>query len=328
MSKKLISAAVALSLVIGVAPTAAFAGENVSADGVANDAANAAFSVLDVSVDKTVLGQTIAEVESRSSSNYTESSWNELMSALEQAQIVYADESATQDDIDAAVSALESALHTLVLSDHFGNVYVDKDTLELALEQAEQIDDVGYTSTSWEAFLDAYDEALDAYNDSSSTQTQVNLCEENLLSAMAALQMAFLDITGQTDENLWYYDAVYGLASAGIITGYGPDYELFGVGDMMNRADFVTALWRMESESQPDSYAVKSSVDASGFADVDSGEYYAQAVSWAQERGIVTGYYDGEGQLVFGPDDPITFEQAIAMISRLETGYDDSLNAD
>lgn len=48
------------------------------------------------------------------------------------------------------------------------------------------------------------------------------------------------------------------------------------------------------------------------FEDVDDGQWYAQAVTWATEQGIVTGY--GGGQ--FGPDDNITREQLAVILWR------------
>jgi len=48
------------------------------------------------------------------------------------------------------------------------------------------------------------------------------------------------------------------------------------------------------------------------FADVASGEWYAQGVAWAAAQGIVNGY--GNGQ--FGPNDNVTREQLAVMLWR------------
>lgn len=48
------------------------------------------------------------------------------------------------------------------------------------------------------------------------------------------------------------------------------------------------------------------------FSDVDSGKWYAEGVSWAAEKGIITGY----GGNKFGPDDGITREQLAVMLWR------------
>ena len=51
-----------------------------------------------------------------------------------------------------------------------------------------------------------------------------------------------------------------------------------------------------------------------GFPDVARGEWYAAAVKWCAEKGVVTGYKDGSGR--FGPDDNVTREQLAAMVAR------------
>ena len=48
----------------------------------------------------------------------------------------------------------------------------------------------------------------------------------------------------------------------------------------------------------------------STFKDVSSSAYYANAVAWAQKKGIITGYGNG----MFGPDDSITREQLAVML--------------
>lgn len=48
------------------------------------------------------------------------------------------------------------------------------------------------------------------------------------------------------------------------------------------------------------------------FGDVDNTKWYAEGVAWAAEKGIVTGYSNGQ----FGPDDDITREQLAVMLWR------------
>ena len=49
-----------------------------------------------------------------------------------------------------------------------------------------------------------------------------------------------------------------------------------------------------------------------GFSDVPSNAYYADAVAWASENGIVT----GTGSNRFSPDNPVTREQMAAILYR------------
>ena len=63
------------------------------------------------------------------------------------------------------------------------------------------------------------------------------------------------------------------------------------------------------------------------FADVAEGQWYTDAVLWANEKGIATGYADSK---LFGPADPISREQAAVMLYRYakSKGYDVSEKAD
>ena len=71
----------------------------------------------------------------------------------------------------------------------------------------------------------------------------------------------------------------------------------------MTRAMLVTVLWRMEN----------SPVTAqSSFTDVTAGQWYAQAVSWAANNGIVTGVEEG----IFAPDQAVTREQLATIVKR------------
>ena len=52
------------------------------------------------------------------------------------------------------------------------------------------------------------------------------------------------------------------------------------------------------------------------YQDVKEGEFYTNAVIWASENGIVTGYTEGEKKGYFGPSDCITREQMMTMMYR------------
>ncbi len=80
----------------------------------------------------------------------------------------------------------------------------------------------------------------------------------------------------------------------------------------LTRAMLVTVLYRLEGEP-----AVNKSIP---FSDVDMGAYYADAVSWAKQVGIVKGVSDTE----FAPDSNITREQIATIMHRFAEykGYD------
>ena len=63
-------------------------------------------------------------------------------------------------------------------------------------------------------------------------------------------------------------------------------------------------IWRLAGEPETRMHA--------GFQDVESGAWYAQAVDWAAENGVVTGYSDK----VFAPNDSVTREQLAVILNR------------
>lgn len=106
-------------------------------------------------------------------------------------------------------------------------------------------------------------------------------------------------------ENDWYYDAVAYCAEKGYITGYNDGR--FGAADAIQRQDFVLIFSRIDGADLK-GYAGKTG----GFNDVVKDAYYASAVAWGAEKGIITGYNASK----FGVGDKITREQVCTIIYR------------
>ncbi|WP_082360750.1 choice-of-anchor I family protein [Bacillus sp. FJAT-28004] len=98
-------------------------------------------------------------------------------------------------------------------------------------------------------------------------------------------------------------DSIVYLSSRNIIGGMGS--QKFAPKANMTRADFTLILARIAGV-QLDGYT------SSSFKDVKSSDYFAGAVAWAAEKGIVGGV--GEGS--FNPKANISREQMVAMIAR------------
>ena len=111
-------------------------------------------------------------------------------------------------------------------------------------------------------------------------------------------------------ENDWFASAVKYALDNKLMNGVS-DTE-FAPNDNLTRAMLVTILYRAENEP-----AVNKSIP---FNDVDMGSYYANAVIWAKQNGIVSGYTETE----FAPNDNITREQIAAIMHRYAQykGYD------
>jgi len=96
----------------------------------------------------------------------------------------------------------------------------------------------------------------------------------------------------------WAYTYIQNAVQNGLFSGIGNGQ--FGPGMNVTRGMFVTTLY--SSAGSPD-------VELSNFSDVADNAWYAKAVAWASQKGIVSGI----GNNKFGPDLPITREQ-IALI--------------
>lgn len=109
--------------------------------------------------------------------------------------------------------------------------------------------------------------------------------------------LPFTDVT----PGDWFYDAVRYVYGKNIMQGVRAD--AFDPYTESSRAMTVTILHRLEGSP---------AAPPAGFADVDSGAYYAGPVAWASESGIVTGFSPER----FRPGDPITREQLAAILYR------------
>ena len=108
----------------------------------------------------------------------------------------------------------------------------------------------------------------------------------------------FIDVT-KAD---WFNDSVLYVYNKGLMDGVAD--RIFDPNGTTTRGMVVTILHRLEGKPA----AGKSCT----FKDVPDGEWYADAVHWAQSSGIVEGYDDE----TFGPQDPVTREQMAAILYR------------
>ncbi len=121
--------------------------------------------------------------------------------------------------------------------------------------------------------------------------------------------VAFKDV--KTDD--WFYENVKYVVKNKLMNGVSEDK--FAPNDTLTRAMLVTILYRLESEPETDNVS---------FTDVHPEEYYANAVSWAKQKGIVNGITETE----FAPNSNITREQIATIIHRYADfkGYDVSVS--
>lgn len=124
-----------------------------------------------------------------------------------------------------------------------------------------------------------------------------------------------IDYFDDVDQNDWYDEAAWFCAAHGLMNGTG---ERRFDGDVdTTRAMLVVVLYRL---SQSDDLAENI------FADVEEGKWYTEAITWAANNNIVSGYGNGN----FGPEDILTREQMVAILHKYSKfmGYDISKKDD
>lgn len=105
------------------------------------------------------------------------------------------------------------------------------------------------------------------------------------------------------DQDQWYHDSVDWAVDNGIFNGY--DNGTFGPDDPLYREQAAAVLYNY--------FGGSAGADESGMSDVESSQWYTDAVNWAVSNGIMTGY---DGTSEFGVGDTLTREQFCAVIAK------------
>ncbi len=135
----------------------------------------------------------------------------------------------------------------------------------------------------------------------------VMICERNdsLLNATWIFSSTPSDKQSQFDDvrgNKWYTRYINYSVAHNIFKGTA--YRRFSPNNNITRAQFVQVLANIEGV---DTHNVNV---ATMFDDVPKGKWYAPAVKWASDNGVVNGFGDG----TFRPDDSVTREQMCVML--------------
>ena len=119
----------------------------------------------------------------------------------------------------------------------------------------------------------------------------------------------FVDLTED-----WCVDWVTTAAERGLMNGYtdsmGNYTGYFGPSDTLTRGQVATVLWRVAGCPNP------ARTDYFDAGDVDPGTYYAKAVNWCYEKGVITGYKAGPNAGRFLPGNGVTREELATMVYR------------
>lgn len=138
-------------------------------------------------------------------------------------------------------------------------------------------------------------------------------CKITVVEKQPVVKLPYEDVT----EEDWYYDAVCYNYEAKTMTGVDPSH--FGPDQALLRDQFAVILHRMSGAPEMEYENI--------FPDVEPDTWYTDAVLWANNNGIVTGY---QATGLFGPADCISREQMVSMLYRYAEykEYDVSSKAD
>lgn len=118
------------------------------------------------------------------------------------------------------------------------------------------------------------------------------------------------------ESGAWYESDLCFVAANELFAGTSETE--FSPNVVMDRAMFVTVLWRMAGMPQATEYAT--------FTDIELDGYYTAALDWAVSEGIISGV----SETSFAPHDPTERQQACAMLYRFASviGIDTTASAD
>ena len=189
--------------------------------------------------------------------------------------------------------------------DEGGSVTITTEDRAAAKEVKELIETIGTVDENSAEAIEAARAAYEALTDA-----QKELVSN--LDVLKEAEKAYAELTGETiapaESNFvdvkdhWAADAIQYVADKGLMTGVTEN--TFAPGLATSRAMITTILYRLAGSPAVEGKAA--------FTDVAYGQWYSDAIRWAEMNKIVGGYADGS----FGPNDNITREQLAVMLWR------------
>lgn len=255
-----------------------------------------------------------------------------------EAQLVAATQYVTMNDLltDAGITFADLDTLTAAAADGFSSelTYADNETYRYYITEDGKTEVPAILALTWASGSGTLEEVAAAAKNTGSLRFCYGISEQQyadqsaagkrLASNIATITVVhgakaeepwvnpFRDVT----ESDWFYDDVRFANQNGLFNGVEKD--LFAPNTPMTRGMLVTVLWRLDGETAPKAAAT--------FTDVDVNAYYADAVAWAAEVGVVNGI----GGNRFDPEGNVTREQIAAILFRYASlkGVDTAARAD
>lgn len=171
----------------------------------------------------------------------------------------------------------------------------DLNALKMMVGEAKQVSAAGYTAESWANYQKAISEADAAANKAGVTASEIKAAYQALHDAENALIKTFLDVSADA----WYASSVQQAVDQKLMSGTSA--TTFSPNAPFSRAMLIQILYGLAG--QPDA-------PAAGFSDVAASTWYANAVNWAADQGIVA-----KGSS-FAPDRAVTRQEMAQILSQ------------
>ncbi len=134
-------------------------------------------------IDKSELENLINSANELIKEEYTEDSWSNLEDILQEANKVFVDENAIQDEVNEMVDKLQQAIRELE------EKKIDKSVLQGLVDKVKETDSSKYIPSTWTQFENALKAANSILTNESSTQEEVESSYNTLLKAYLELRL-------------------------------------------------------------------------------------------------------------------------------------------
>ena len=133
-------------------------------------------------VNKEQLKQLIDQIKTYQENQYTTASWDVLRKALSSAEQTFNNTNSTQEQVDQAVSTLQASIKQLEKKP------VNKEQLKQLIDQIKTYQENQYTTASWDVLRKALSSAEQTFNNTNSTQEQVDQAVSTLQASIKQLE--------------------------------------------------------------------------------------------------------------------------------------------
>ena len=273
---------------------------------------------LPIEVDRTELSQTIAEASERTQADYSATTWVLFLQALQNARTVYENVNATQEEIDAANTALRTAMNNLRAPSHNGPgndggnggggvvpqppVTPDFPFADISTNHWAR----GYIDTVWQAGLMQGVSETRFDPNAGLTRGMMVTIIWRMAGSPAAVGAGFNDVT----PGAWYADATIWAHQNGIVLGVGDGN--FAPALNITREEMAVMLYRFATHR---SLKLPSGNNVN-FSDANTVSTWASdAVNAIAEAGVIQGRPNG----TFAPLDTANRAEVAAVFARMLT---------